>query len=118
MNERNRVTYSLPSPRLQPTSCDAKRRPIRGRDQCTRRAGATGGGAGFGGAFRSPGHAAPGAMEPAGGLVGVITQNADRLHAAAGSRRVVELHGAIEDVRCLTCGAFEARTSVHERLLV
>ena len=48
---------------------------------------------------------------------GVITQNVDRLHAAAGSRRVVELHGALEDVRCLACGTLEARTDVHERLL-
>ncbi len=62
-------------------------------------------------------HDALAAMEAGGALVGVITQNVDRLHAAAGSRRVVELHGALEDVRCLVCGAFEARTDVHERLL-
>ena len=42
-------------------------------------------------------------------LAGVITQNVDGLHSAAGSRRVVELHGALADVRCLACGASEPR---------
>lgn len=35
----------------------------------------------------------------------VITQNVDGLHAAAGSRRVIEFHGSIWRVRCLACGA-------------
>ena len=34
----------------------------------------------------------------------LITQNVDGLHARAGSRRVVELHGNIERDRCLDCG--------------
>ena len=71
----------------------------------------------FRGALPNAAHEALAVMETSGTLVGVITQNVDRLHAAAGSRRVVELHGALEDVRCLTCGAPEARTDVHERLL-
>src|SRR5439155_24782986 len=49
-------------------------------------------------------HSALAALERAGRLAGVITQNVDRLHHAAGSRRVVELHGALPDVRCLACG--------------
>jgi NAD-dependent SIR2 family protein deacetylase len=71
----------------------------------------------FRGARPNAAHDALSAMEASGALVGVITQNVDRLHAVAGSRRVVELHGALEDVRCLACGAPEARTGVHERLL-
>jgi NAD-dependent SIR2 family protein deacetylase len=62
-------------------------------------------------------HRALAALERAGALSGIITQNVDRLHQAAGSRRVVELHGALADVRCLGCGAVEPRASVHERLV-
>jgi NAD-dependent deacetylase len=35
----------------------------------------------------------------------VITQNIDRLHAAAGSERVVEVHGSIATSSCTGCGA-------------
>jgi NAD-dependent deacetylase len=38
-------------------------------------------------------------------LEGVITQNIDRLHSAAGSREVVEVHGSIETSSCLGCHA-------------
>jgi len=78
---------------------------------------ATVGWARFRGAVPNAAHDALAAMEARGALAGVITQNVDRLHAAAGSRRVVELHGALEDVRCLVCGTVEAREGVHERLL-
>ncbi|HEV7483656.1 MAG TPA: NAD-dependent deacylase [Solirubrobacterales bacterium] len=36
---------------------------------------------------------------------GVITQNIDRLHRAAGSRNVVEVHGSIETSSCTRCAA-------------
>ncbi|MBY0337355.1 MAG: NAD-dependent deacylase [Acetobacteraceae bacterium] len=35
----------------------------------------------------------------------LVTQNVDGLHAAAGSRRMVEMHGALRRVRCLRCAA-------------
>ena len=38
-------------------------------------------------------------------LEGVITQNIDRLHRAAGSRNVVEVHGSIETSSCMRCAA-------------
>ena len=41
----------------------------------------------------------------------------DRLHHLAGSRQVVELHGALADVICLCCGGFEARSALQLRLL-
>jgi NAD-dependent deacetylase sirtuin 4 len=63
------------------------------------------------------GHRAIAALEAAGLAVGVITQNVDRLHHRAGSRRVIELHGSLHEVRCLACGAVEARTKLQERLL-
>lgn len=39
----------------------------------------------------------------------LITQNVDGLHRAAGSRRVIELHGALRDTRCCAC-SFQCRT--------
>jgi NAD-dependent deacetylase sirtuin 4 len=62
-------------------------------------------------------HRALAALEAAGLLAGVITQNVDRLHHQAGSRRVVELHGALADVRCLGCGRHEPRADLQQRLL-
>jgi NAD-dependent deacetylase sirtuin 4 len=78
---------------------------------------ATVGWARFHGALPNAAHDALVALEQEGALAGVITQNVDRLHAAAGSRCVVELHGALEDVRCLACGGLETRGGVHRRLL-
>ena len=44
--------------------------------------------------------------EQEGKLVGVVTQNIDGLHQAAGSRKVFELHGSIHRNYCLSCGKF------------
>jgi NAD-dependent deacetylase sirtuin 4 len=80
---------------------------------------ATLGWARFSTALPSGAHRALAALEGDGrDLAGVITQNVDRLHHRAGSRRVVELHGALADVRCLECRAHEDRAALHERLLV
>jgi NAD-dependent SIR2 family protein deacetylase len=62
-------------------------------------------------------HRALAALEERGALTGVITQNVDGLHAAAGSRRVVELHGALARVRCLVCEIIISRTKYQEELL-
>ncbi len=56
----------------------------------------------------NPGHRALAELEARGALVGVITQNVDGLHRAAGSARVVELHGSLDRVRCLSCAREEA----------
>ena len=61
------------------------------------------------------GHRALVELEPAG-LVGVVTQNVDGLHARAGSRLVVSLHGEIAWVVCLDCGARVHRAEVQRRL--
>ncbi|HEY2260245.1 MAG TPA: NAD-dependent protein deacylase [Solirubrobacteraceae bacterium] len=50
-------------------------------------------------------HAALAALEQAGLLDAVITQNIDRLHARAGTRQLVEVHGTIEHSVCLHCEA-------------
>ena len=45
-------------------------------------------------------------LEAAGRLSAVVTQNIDGLHQAAGSRRVLELHGSIHRNHCMKCGRF------------
>jgi NAD-dependent deacetylase sirtuin 4 len=62
-------------------------------------------------------HHALAELEDAGGVRGIITQNVDGLHHAAGSRRVVELHGSLASVRCLACGRLEARAGFQARLM-
>jgi NAD-dependent SIR2 family protein deacetylase len=49
-------------------------------------------------------------------LTGLITQNVDTLHERAGHRDVIDLHGRIDRVRCLDCGAVSSRAAMHERL--
>ena len=44
------------------------------------------------------------ALEQAGELSTIITQNIDGLHQEAGSRQVIELHGSVHRNRCLDCG--------------
>jgi NAD-dependent deacetylase len=51
------------------------------------------------------GHEALAELERRGLLAGVITQNIDRLHGAAGSREVVEVHGSIGTSSCRECRA-------------
>jgi NAD-dependent deacetylase len=50
-------------------------------------------------------HEALAELERRGLLTGVITQNIDRLHRAAGSENVVEVHGSIETSSCTGCAA-------------
>lgn len=71
----------------------------------------------FSAARPNAGHRALVALEERGLITGVITQNVDRLHHAAGSRNVIELHGALAEVRCLRCDEREPRTQVQSRLL-
>jgi NAD-dependent deacetylase len=43
-------------------------------------------------------------LERRGLVEGVVTQNIDRLHRAAGSQRVIEVHGSIDECVCPECG--------------
>ncbi|HCH61600.1 MAG TPA: NAD-dependent protein deacetylase [Deltaproteobacteria bacterium] len=56
-------------------------------------------------------------LEERGRVVGVITQNVDGLHQAAGSHSVVELHGTLSRVRCLACGSRVGRDWMQAALL-
>ena len=61
------------------------------------------------------GHRALAALEHAGVVSGVITQNVDLLHTKAGSRTVVNLHGTYAQVICLDCGHTMTRAALAER---
>jgi len=52
----------------------------------------------------NPAHYALAKLEREGVIRAVVTQNIDRLHQAAGSRRVVELHGSLGEAVCTVCG--------------
>ncbi len=62
-------------------------------------------------------HAALARLERHGRLARLVTQNVDGLHQKAGSRGVVDLHGRLDRVECLRCGAHVRREDV-QRLLV
>jgi NAD-dependent SIR2 family protein deacetylase len=62
------------------------------------------------------GHRALAALERCGALHGLITQNVDGLHRAAGSSAIIDLHGRIADVVCVSCGSHSTRAALQERL--
>ncbi len=58
-------------------------------------------------------HRALAAWEAAGTVERLVTQNVDRLHQRAGSRAVIDLHGRLDQVVCLGCGARRTREEVQ-----
>lgn len=62
------------------------------------------------------GHRALAALERHGTVRGVISQNVDDLHRAAGSRRVIDLHGRLRRVTCLACAERTPRSALQARL--
>ncbi|MDX5575721.1 NAD-dependent protein deacetylase [Streptomyces sp. ID01-9D] len=70
----------------------------------------------FGRARPNAGHRAVAAFGRHGLLSGVITQNVDGLHQAAGSEGVVDLHGRLDRVVCLSCGTLSPRRELARRL--
>jgi NAD-dependent SIR2 family protein deacetylase len=67
-------------------------------------------------ALPNAGHRALADLERTGWLHGLITQNVDGLHADAGSRSVVDLHGRIDTVVCLACDRRTSRAELARRL--
>lgn len=59
----------------------------------------------------NPAHAALAELERSGRLVAIVTQNIDGLHQAAGSHRVLEIHGEGTRLHCVRCGHFEPFTA-------
>jgi NAD-dependent deacetylase len=63
-------------------------------------------------------HVALAELEQLGLVEAIVTQNVDRLHQDAGSRRVLEVHGSIRSASCLDCGHREDFDRVVELLPV
>lgn len=61
-------------------------------------------------------HLALTALEGQGRLHQLVTQNVDGLHQHAGSRRVIDLHGTVHRVKCMTCGESDQRSRFQKRL--
>ncbi len=62
------------------------------------------------------GHRAVARLQERGLLDGIVTQNVDGLHTAAGAEDVVELHGNLDRVVCLRCGDVSSRLDLDARL--
>ena len=62
------------------------------------------------------GHHAVAELGRRGLLAGIITQNVDGLHQAAGASGVTELHGSLHRIVCLSCGRRISRADLHRRL--
>ena len=61
-------------------------------------------------------HRALAELEARGRTELLLTQNVDRLHQAAGSERVIDLHGRIDRVRCMDCEARSPRDALQDEL--
>jgi NAD-dependent SIR2 family protein deacetylase len=61
-------------------------------------------------------HRALAALEKAGRIGRLVTQNVDGLHQKAGSRQVIDLHGRLDTVECLGCGQRLSRDDMQELL--
>ena len=62
------------------------------------------------------GHHAVATLQIAGAVSGIITQNVDGLHQAAGARDVIELHGGLDRTICLACGDRATRVAIDSAL--
>ena len=71
----------------------------------------------FAAAAANPAHHALAALEQAGRIQSLVTQNVDGLHQQAGSRSVIDLHGRLDRVLCLGCGAGQGRAEFQSVLL-
>ena len=65
----------------------------------------------------NPIHLAVTRLESLNRVTLIITQNVDRLHQRAGSQQVIDLHGRLDRVCCLDCGAGYEREYVQQQLL-
>jgi len=63
----------------------------------------------------NPGHFALAALERAGLIERVITQNVDGLHSAAGSQEVLEVHGSLRESVCPACRSSYPRVEAEKR---
>jgi NAD-dependent SIR2 family protein deacetylase len=71
----------------------------------------------FGQARPNDAHHALARLEADGRCQLLLTQNVDRLHQAAGSREVIDLHGRLDLVRCMTCSTAIQRAAFQDQLI-
>ena len=64
----------------------------------------------------NPGHLALAKAELSGRVFSTITQNVDGLHQKAGSKKVLELHGRLDQVLCTGCGDILSRPELDARI--
>jgi NAD-dependent SIR2 family protein deacetylase len=70
----------------------------------------------FGQAQPNDAHRALARLEAMGRSEILVTQNVDRLHQAAGSAEVIDLHGRLDRVRCMECESRTPRVDLQEEL--
>ena len=70
----------------------------------------------FGKAKPNTGHSVLAQLEQKGLINSIITQNVDQLHQRAGSQCVIDLHGRIGELKCLSCDARLTREEFQEPL--
>jgi NAD-dependent SIR2 family protein deacetylase len=71
----------------------------------------------FGQALPNDAHRALAQLEAIGQCQVLLTQNVDRLHQAAGSREVIDLHGRLDLVRCVSCSTERRRADFQDELV-
>jgi NAD-dependent SIR2 family protein deacetylase len=71
----------------------------------------------FGHARPNATHRALARLEQRGNVERLVTQNVDRLHQAAGSTDVIDLHGRMDLVRCLDCWRLQPRAELQDELI-
>lgn len=61
-------------------------------------------------------HGALVTLEAQGRVAGLVTQNVDGLHSRAGQRSVIDLHGRIDQVICMSCATRVTRAEIQHQL--
>ncbi|WP_239952052.1 NAD-dependent protein deacetylase [Dyella terrae] len=71
----------------------------------------------FGRALPNATHHALARLEQQGRVTALLTQNVDGLHQAAGHRQVIDLHGRLNEVRCMNCAVHLPRDTFQQALV-
>ncbi|MDR3446834.1 MULTISPECIES: NAD-dependent protein deacetylase [unclassified Dyella] len=71
----------------------------------------------FGRALPNATHHALARLEQQGRVTALLTQNVDGLHQAAGHRQVIDLHGRLNEVRCMNCALRLPRDTFQQALV-
>jgi NAD-dependent SIR2 family protein deacetylase len=67
-------------------------------------------------ALPNAGHLAISRAESQGQIAGIVTQNVDGLHQASGSANVIDLHGRLDRVICMSCRQLISRIELDAQI--